>query len=112
MPTPEFLSADVGGIPTSSLVMFALMGAILYFLVLRPQQQEAKQQAELVASLQKGDRVVTTSGLHGKVHEARGDTLVLEISANSYLTVDRDSVKRKVDPPKPDGAKPDPKAGA
>jgi preprotein translocase subunit YajC len=44
---------------------------------------------------------VTASGIHGKVHEAKGDTLVLEISPNAYLTVDREAVKRKVDPNKP-----------
>ena len=79
----------------SSLPMFAIMGVIAYFLLYRPHQKEVKEHTTLVAGLQKGDRVVTNSGLHGKVHEAKGDTLVLEISANAFLTVDREAIKRK-----------------
>lgn len=94
MPT-DFLS--------SPLVMFPLLGAIFYFVLWRPQQQEAKELQKLIAGLQRGDRVVTTTGIHGKVHEAKADTLVLEISTNAYLTVDRDAVKRKLtDDPKPE----------
>lgn len=77
-------------------IPFVAMAAIFYFFLLRPQQQEAKEHQALVASLQRGDRVVTTSGIHGKVHEAKGETLVLEVSPNNYLTVDREAVKRKL----------------
>lgn len=88
-----------GGLLGSPLVMLVGFALIFYFVMLRPQQKEAKEHTALVASLQKGDKVVTASGLHGKVFEAKGDTLVLEISPNAYLTVDRDAIKRKVVPP-------------
>ena len=58
--------------------------------------QVAKKGVALVASLQKGDQVVTGAGIHGRVHEAKADTLVLEIAPNTFLTVDRDTVRRKV----------------
>lgn len=89
-------AAAPGGSILSSLPMLLAFVAIFYFVLLRPQQKEAKQQAELVASLQKGDRVVTSSGIHGMIHEAKGETLVLEISTNSFMTVDRSAVRRKV----------------
>lgn len=79
----------------STFFMLAAMVAIFYFVLLRPQQKEAKEHAALVAALQKGDKVVTASGIHGKIHEAKGDTLVLEISPNAFLTVDREAVRRK-----------------
>ncbi len=78
----------------SQAVPLLLMLGIFYFLVLRPQRQEAAEHAKLVAGLKKGDRVVTSSGVHGTIHEAAGDTLVLEISKGAFLTIDRDSVKR------------------
>lgn len=78
-----------------ALPMLVIFVAIFYFLVFRPQQKEAKEHAALVAGLQKGDAVVTSGGIHGKVHEAKGDTLVLEICAGAFLTVDRVSVKQK-----------------
>lgn len=88
-------AADAGGSIISSLPMLLAFVAIFYFVLLRPQQKEAKQQAELVASLQKGDRVVTSAGIHGTIHEAKGETLVIEIATNSYMTVDRAAVRRK-----------------
>lgn len=107
-PTLIAQSAPAGGGLGMFLPLIAMV-VIFYFLLWRPQQKEAQALQKLVASLQKGDRVVTAAGVHGKIHEARADTLVLEISPNAYLTVDRESVKRKVEPkadaPKPDAAK-------
>ncbi len=98
-------AAASGGILSSPIVLMVAIGAIFYFLVLRPQQAEGKAMAALLASLQKGDRVVTATGLHGKVHEARPDTLVIEIAPNVLVTVDRDAVKRKMEPPKSEPVK-------
>jgi len=83
-----------GGI-MNSLLLFAPLALIFYFVMWRPQQKEAKEQAALLASLQKGDRVVTLAGLHGKVHEVKADTLVLEIAPSVVIVVDRDAVRRK-----------------
>lgn len=86
----------------SQFFLIAAMIAIFYFLVWRPQRQEAQEQAKLVAGLQKGDRVVTQAGIHGKIHEARADTLVLEVAPNAYLTIDREAVRKKIsDEPTP-----------
>jgi preprotein translocase subunit YajC len=94
---PELLLSLQTSTPSllTQLALPAAMFAIFYFLVFRPQRQEAENHAKLVAGLQRGDQVVTNAGIHGKIHEARGDTLVLEIASNSFLTVDRDSIKRK-----------------
>ncbi len=99
-------AASAGGSIFSSFPLLIAMVAVFYFLVIRPQQKEAAEHQKLVAGIQKGDRIVTASGVHGKVHEARADTVVIEVSPNSFLTVDRDVVKRKVvDPPKVEASK-------
>ncbi len=102
MLTPDGLllslqAAPGGGSFVSSLVLMVAFVAIFYFVMLRPQQKEAKEQAALLASIQKGDRVVTAAGLHGKVHEVKSDTLLLEVAPNVVMTVERESVRRKVD---------------
>lgn len=102
MPTPDGLlvslqAAPEGGSFMSSVMLMVAFIAIFYFIMLRPQQKEAKEHAALLASLQKGDRVITASGLHGRVHEVKSDTLVLEVAPNVQVTVERDSVRRKVD---------------
>ncbi len=106
------LQASSGGEGSfmSSLVLMGAFVAIFYFVMLRPQQKEAKEHAALLASLQKGDKVVTASGIHGKIHEVRGDTLLLEIAPNVQMTVDRESIRRKGDAPKADAPKTEGKA--
>lgn len=95
---------DGGGSFMSSLVLMASFVAIFYFVMLRPQQKEAKEHAALLASLQKGDKVVTAAGVHGKIHEVRSDTLLLEIAPSVHMTVDRESVRKKVaEPAKTEG---------
>lgn len=95
--TPDLLLSLETNPLFSSLPMFAMMGAIVYFMILRPQQNEEKAHKALVAGLQKGDKVVTSSGIHGVVQKAEGDTLVIELSPGTQMTVDRDAVKRKID---------------
>ena len=84
---------------SSFLAQFGLpiaIFAVVYFLVIRPQQAEQKQLAALIASLQSGDPVVTASGMHGTVHEVRADVIVLEVAPGVRITVDRGSVKRRL----------------
>jgi preprotein translocase subunit YajC len=91
----------------SSILLMVAFVAIFYFVMLRPQQKEAKEQAALLASLSKGDKVITASGLHGTVSEVRADTLLLEVAPNVRVTVERESVRRKVEAPKAEAIKPE-----
>ena len=59
-------SGDSGSM-VMSLLPFALIFVIMYFLILRPQQKRVKQHAELVKNVRRGDTVVTNGGLIGKV---------------------------------------------
>lgn len=80
----------------STLPMLVIMGVIFYFFLIRPQQKEQKEHESLLAGLQRGDNVVLSSGIHGKIAEVRKDTLVLDISEKGQVTIERDAVKRKV----------------
>ena len=98
---PELLvSADApastGSSPVSMFPLMIAMVAIIYFLIIRPQQKEMKEQESLIASLQKGDAVVLGSGLHGRVYEVHDSTLLLEIADRVRITVEKSSVKRKL----------------
>ena len=104
MPDPLLRSSELAPGLLSQLPFLLAMVAIFYFLVWRPQRQEQEEQEKQVAAIQKGDRVVTQAGIHGTVLEAAGDTLILEISRNCQLTVDRASVKRRTPAGAPAGA--------
>jgi preprotein translocase subunit YajC len=75
--TPAFAQAAAAGGDTNSMLMsllpFALIFVIMYFLILRPQQKKVKEHAELVKNIRRGDTVVTTGGLVGKVTKVVDD---------------------------------------
>src|SRR5260221_5189972 len=82
--TPAYAQAAAGGDANSmlmSLLPFALIFVIMYFLILRPQQKKVKDHAELVKNIRRGDTVVTTGGLVGKVTKVVDDDQIeFEIS--------------------------------
>ena len=76
----------------SAFVPLILMFAIFYFLLIRPQQKKAKQHRELLSSLKKGDRVVSSGGLHGVITGLSDDVVTMEIAPKVRVKVSRGSV--------------------
>ncbi|MCE5359980.1 preprotein translocase subunit YajC [Candidatus Igneacidithiobacillus taiwanensis] len=66
--------------------------AIFYFLLIRPQSQKLKAQRELIASVAKGDEVVTSGGLAGRVMQAGEEYLHVEIAENTVVKIQRSAV--------------------
>ncbi|MEI7734581.1 MAG: preprotein translocase subunit YajC [Ferruginibacter sp.] len=78
---------------TGTLVMMGLMIAVFYFFMIRPQAKKAKQQKQFINNLQKGDKIVTIAGIHGKVNKVNDDnTLEMEVSPGSYLKIERSAI--------------------
>ena len=72
----------------ASMVMpFALMFVVFYFLLIRPQQKKMKEQEQMVSGLQKGDEVVTQSGIFGKIHGITDKVVDLEIASNVRIKI-------------------------
>ncbi len=69
------------------LVMFAG----LYFLMIRPQQNRIKKEKQFEAALKVGDKIVTKSGIHGRISELHEDTVIIETMAGK-LKMERNSV--------------------
>lgn len=98
---PDILVALDGAAPSAGpsfleqMLPIAALVAIFYFLVIRPQMQKDKEKAAMVAALQRDDQVVTSSGLHGKVVEVIGETVVLDVGNKVRLTFDKSAVASK-----------------
>jgi preprotein translocase subunit YajC len=75
-----------------AFVPLILMFAIFYFLLIRPQQRKAKQHRELIASIKKGDRVVSSGGLYGVVTGLTDDVVTMEIAPKVRVKVSRGSI--------------------
>jgi preprotein translocase subunit YajC len=94
--TPAYAQAATAPAGVDLVMQMAPFGIILiimYFLILRPQQQRAKAQAAMIAAVRRGDTVVTTGGLIGKVTKATDDSEIeIEIAPNVRVRQVRSSL--------------------
>jgi preprotein translocase subunit YajC len=74
------------------LVPFVCMIAIFYFLMIRPQQKKAKEQAALINSVKTGDKIVTNGGIHGLVSNVKDKTLIVRVAENVKIEIERTAV--------------------
>ena len=81
-----------GGLLGSPLVMMGLMIVMFYFLLIRPQQRQRKEQEARIAALKTGDRVVTTAGIHAIVHNIKDKTVVLKVTEGTMIEFDKAAV--------------------
>jgi preprotein translocase subunit YajC len=93
--TPAFAQAPAGGPPGASemiiqLVPFAIIFVIAYFLVIRPQRRKAKQQSDMLKNMRRGDNVIMSGGLIGKIIRVVDDNEIeLEIAQGVRVRVAR-----------------------
>ncbi|WP_291117357.1 preprotein translocase subunit YajC [Flavobacterium sp. UBA6135] len=78
-----------------SLLPFLLMFVVIYFFMIRPQQKRAKQEKAFESNLKVGDKVITKSGLHGKVAELSEGTVVIETMAGK-LKMERSAISMEM----------------
>jgi preprotein translocase subunit YajC len=76
----------------SPFIMMGLMVVMFYFLIIRPQQRQRKEQAARIAALQAGDKVVTTAGIHGIVHNVKEHTVVVKVAEGTMVEFDKPAI--------------------
>jgi preprotein translocase subunit YajC len=74
---------------------FLLMFVVIYFFMIRPQQKRAKNEKEFESALKVGDKIITKSGLHGKVAELAETTVVIETMAGK-LKMERSAISMEM----------------
>lgn len=79
------------------IVQFGLLGLIIYFFMIRPENKRRKAVATMQSNLQKGDRVVTIGGIHGRIHSLEAATITLINDEGSKWTFERNAISRKID---------------
>ena len=95
--------AQSGGLWYMQLLPFAFIFIIFYFLLIRPQQKRQKEHQKLLSDLKTGDKVITTSGIHGLIANVKDTTFLVKIADNVKIEVDKNaiaSVSKSVDQPK------------
>ena len=86
---------QTGGL--GAFVPLILMFVIFYFLLIRPQQKKQKQHREMIGNLKKGDRVITSGGLHGRITGLSDTVVTLEISEKVRVKVARGNISGKAE---------------
>ncbi len=75
----------------SQFLPFILMFVVIYFFMIMPQQKKAKKEKEFESALKVGDRIITKSGIHGKISELAETTVVLE-TMSGKLKMERSAI--------------------
>ncbi|MDR0584478.1 MAG: preprotein translocase subunit YajC [Treponema sp.] len=76
----------------TSIVPFAAIIAIFYFLIIRPQNKKQKETQKMLSALKKGDRVVTVGGIHGTIQSVRESSVIVKVDDNTKIEFSRSSV--------------------
>ena len=87
----EAASAPSGG-GTEMLIMIGIFFAIMYFMIIRPQQKRQKEHKSLMDSLTKGDEVVTNGGMMGKIKAVSDDVVRIELAENVIIKVQKHAI--------------------
>ena len=87
------LQAESGGNP---LIFFILVFGVFWFFMIRPQVKKQKQERKFREELKKGDKVITSGGLHGKVVEVSEKTVKLDVGSSTVLKFDKSGISAEL----------------
>ena len=86
------LQAPAGGSQWSGILMMVVIVAIFYFFMIRPQMKRQKELKNFRDALKKGDKIVTTGGIYGKVLEIGDYYIIMEVEGQNRLKIDKSAV--------------------
>jgi len=81
--------------PWMQLLPWAAIFVVFYFFMIRPQSVKAKEEKKFRDNLQKGDRVVTIGGMHGKITESSEEWVILESESQARFKVERSAISKE-----------------
>lgn len=85
-------SPDGGGNPMSSVIFLVLIFGVFWLFMIRPQVKKQKAQQKFKETLDKGDKIVTIGGVHGKIVEVQETTFIIEVEGQNRLKIEKSAV--------------------
>lgn len=82
----------LGGGGMGNILMIGLIVIVFYFFMIRPQQKKQKEEKKFRESLKKGDKVVTSGGIHAKISDTKETTVTIEVEGGMKMKINRSSV--------------------
>ncbi len=83
---------QASGFDPRQLIMFGLIALVFYFFMIRPQIKKQKDQKNFVSELKKGDKIITTSGQHGKIVDMNDTTFLIEGESGHKTSFDKSAI--------------------
>jgi preprotein translocase subunit YajC len=80
------------GNPLMQMLPILLIIVIFYFFMIRPQIKKSKEQKKFIQSLNKGDKIITIGGIHGKILEVQDTTVIIEVEGNNRLKIEKSAI--------------------
>jgi preprotein translocase subunit YajC len=90
------LQAAGGGSSIMSFMPLILMAVVVYFFFIRPQSKKQKEQNLFMEALEKGDQVVTSSGILGKINKIDNNIVTLQVDSKAFIQVTRGSISKEM----------------
>jgi preprotein translocase subunit YajC len=87
-----FQQGDGAASLVSSLLPFLLIIVVFYFLILRPQQKRQKEREKLLSGVKKGDKIITSGGVHGTVEGLEDSTVLVKIADNVKVKMEKSAI--------------------
>ncbi len=81
-----------GANPLVSFLPLILIIAIFYFLIIRPQKKREDERKKMIAAVEKGDKIVTSGGVHGTVTKVDEGSVLAQVDSNVKLRIDKNSI--------------------
>ncbi|NUM31480.1 MAG: preprotein translocase subunit YajC [Bacteroidetes bacterium] len=77
---------------TMNMIMILLMFVVMYFFMILPQMKKGKAQKKFWGELKKGDHIVTSGGIHGKITELKDTTVIIEVESGVKIKIEKSSI--------------------
>lgn len=90
--TPPGTEPNPQGQMLQMIGMFAILGVMFYFLLIRPQQKQRKEQENMIKNVKSGDRILTTGGVYGIVTNVKEKSLMLKIADNVKVEIAKSAI--------------------
>ncbi|RZK35569.1 MAG: preprotein translocase subunit YajC [Pedobacter sp.] len=93
MTSTVILQAAAGGFGQyGQLIMLGAIAVVFYFFMIRPQVKKAKDHKKLIEGLKKGDKIITTAGIHGRIADMNDTTFLIEVEGGVKIRFDKSAV--------------------
>ena len=105
-PTPPGTEPNPTGQMLQMVGMFVVLGVMFYFLLIRPQQKQRKEQDNLLKNIKSGDRILMTNGMYGIVTNVKDKSLMVKIADNVKVEVIKSAVSTVIQRGEGEGSSP------